>query len=188
MPSFDTCIASTSNRSQSSSQRAASDGDRPAGSSTLRPALRHANVTSSLGAELRSPFVTGRGGPGGWVILFEPELHLGRDILVPDLAGWRRERVAEGMLDEAFATTPPSWVCEVLSPSTMRLDRGRKRVSYAREGVEFVWLIDPEARSLEVLRLDGPTYRILETAFDDAKVRAEPFESFELDLSLLWTL
>ncbi len=153
-----------------------------------RPALPHVTVATGIGEELGPPFRRGRGGPGGWVILHEPELHLGADILVPDLAGWRRERIAAGALQGAFATLAPDWVCEVLSPSTARLDRGEKLEVYRREGVTHVWLVDPSIQTLEILRLDGPTYRLVATFSGEDAVRAEPFDAIELELSAFWTL
>jgi Uma2 family endonuclease len=151
-----------------------------------RPALAHATAATTLSGELVPPFQRGRGGPGGWIFWFEPELHLGAEVLVPDLAGWRRERVPE-VPAAAFMTLAPDWVCEVVSPASASVDRIRKPRIYAREGVGHYWVIDPLARTLEVLRLDGLTYRI-EAAFEgDDPVRAAPFEAIELDLSALWT-
>jgi len=150
-----------------------------------RPAVAHALAASAIGEELGPPFKRGRGGPGGWLILDEPELHLVADILVPDLGGWRRARLPEAPRT-AFFTLAPDWVCEVLSPSTSALDRGDKLKVYARESVSNVWLVDPAAKTLEVLQLDGPTYRILEVHAGDGKVRAIPFDAIELDLSILW--
>lgn len=152
-----------------------------------RPALPHAQATSVLGEELGPPFKRGRGGPGGWILLDEPELHLGvePDILVPDLAGWRRETLPE-LPDAAFLTTPPDWLAEVSSPSTLRFDRVQKLPIYQREQVPHVWLIDPAAQLLEVLRLDGASYRLVATHGGDAKVRAEPFDAIELELAALW--
>src|SRR5690606_4669509 len=112
-----------------------------------RPSPRHADAASVLGMDLGTPFHRGRGGPGGWWILFEPELHLGPEILVPDLAGWRRERMPQ-LPEEAFFTLAPDWLCEVLSPSTTQLDRVRKMPIYARNGVSHVWLLDPSAKTL----------------------------------------
>ncbi len=151
-----------------------------------RPASPHAAAASAVGEELGPPFKRGRGGPGGWVILDEPELHLTEDVLVPDLGGWRRQRMPEMPHVAAFELAP-DWVCEVLSPSTRKLDRAEKLPVYARERVQYVWLIDPLAHSLEVLRLDGATYRIVGTHFDEEKVRAEPFDAIELDLAVLWS-
>lgn len=152
-----------------------------------RPRLKHARASSRLGAELGGPFDRGVDGPGGWILLDEPELHLGPDpdILVPDLGGWRRETLPE-LPDEAFLAVPPDWVCEVLSPSAESVDRADKVPIFAREGVGHVWLLDPDVETLEVLRLDGETYRIVGTFRGDEVVRAEPFEAIELGLSVLW--
>jgi Uma2 family endonuclease len=150
-----------------------------------RPAFPHAVAASQLGGELIGPFNRGRGGPGGWIILDEPELHLGDDVVVPDLSGWTRERMP---LPPRTAATSlaPDWVCEVLSPSTVALDRGAKLRVYAREGVRHVWWVDPEARTLEVLRLEGAHYLLLDTHTGKARVRAPPFEAIELELAVLW--
>lgn len=150
-----------------------------------RPAVRHALVSSVLGGTLTGPFHLGRGGPGGWFILDEPELHLGEDVLVPDLAGWRRERMPR-LPDTAAFELAPDWVCEVLSTSTASLDRNVKLPVYAREGVNHVWLVDAKARTLEVLRLEGGNYVPLALYEGTARVRAEPFEALELELALLW--
>lgn len=150
-----------------------------------RPATAHAIAASGLGEELGPPFKRGKGGPGGWVILDEPELHLGADVVVPDLAGWRRERMPETPL-APFLALAPDWLSEVLSPSTAALDRKLKLPIYAREGVRHVWLVEPEGKTLEVLRLDGDTYRIVTVASEGDKVRLEPFDAIELDLSVLW--
>jgi len=115
-----------------------------------QPASRHTLASSGLGSGLWAPFHQGRGGPGGWWILFEPELHLGQDVLVPDLAGWRRERMPE-FPDTAAFTLAPDWVCEVVSPGTERLDRAKKMPVYAREQVSHLWLVNPIARTLEPL-------------------------------------
>lgn len=153
-----------------------------------RPAPRHVTAASALGEELGPPFKRGRGGPGGWMILDEPELHLGGDVLVPDLGGWRRERMPEMPVDLPYFILSPDWVAEVLSPSTAALDRGRKLAVYAREAVSHVWFVDPIAQTLEVLRLDGSSYRVAMVASGDARVRAEPFDAIELDLAILWQL
>lgn len=150
-----------------------------------RPASPQAAAASALGEELGPPFKRGRGGPGGWMILGEPELRLGGDVLVPNLAGWRRERMPEMPHVAAFELAP-DWVCEVLSPATSKLDRGAKVPVYAARGVRHVWLVDPIVQCLEILRLDGETYRQIATHVADARVRAEPFDAVELDLAVLW--
>jgi len=150
-----------------------------------RPAAPHALAATVLSNELGPPFHHGRGGPGGWWIVFEPELHLREDILVPDLAGWKRERMPE-FPKSAFFTLPPDWICEVLSPSTERLDRARKLHVYAREGIAHAWLINPTPRTLEAYRRVEERWLLLSTFESDALVRAEPFDAIELDLLPLW--
>jgi Uma2 family endonuclease len=152
---------------------------------TPRPALRHAQASSTLGGELFAPFHLGRGGPGGWLILDEPELHLRADIVVPDLAGWRRTRLAT-VPDEPFLELSPDWVCEIVSPSTERFDRVKKLDIYARESVGHVWLINPIARTLEVYRLDAGQWLRVGTYGDDQVVHAVPFDVLALDLLVLW--
>ncbi len=148
-----------------------------------RPALRHAAASSSIHFDVYSSF--DRGSPGGWWILFEPELHLGPDVLIPDIAGWRRERMPE-MPDAAYATLAPDWVCEVLSPRTAALDRVRKMPIYAREGVPHLWLVDPRARTLEVFVLQE-SHWVLHSAHEgEDTVHVPPFEAVALDLSLWW--
>jgi Uma2 family endonuclease len=151
-----------------------------------RPALRHASVASRLLTVLGGPFGFGIGGPGGWILLFEPELHLGHDVLVPDIAGWRRERFADD-LDAAAAEVAPDWVCEVLSSGTAVLDRERKMRVYAREGVRWAWLVDPAVSLLETFALDQGSWRVGPVWSGNAKVHAEPFDAIELDLGVIWT-
>jgi Uma2 family endonuclease len=150
-----------------------------------RPASRHARASSGLGGFVWGPYDRGRGGPGGWWILDEPELHLADDVLVPDLAGWRRERVPV-LPDAAYVTLAPDWACEVISPSTERMDRSRKTRIYAREGVAHLWLVDPIVRTLEVLRLESGRWSLLATYGDTDVVRAEPFDAIEIELPALW--
>jgi Uma2 family endonuclease len=150
-----------------------------------RPASRHSRAGSVLGAILAGPCDLGLAGPGGWWILDEPELHLGQDVLVPDLAGWRREKMPV-FPDVAYFELPPDWVCEVLSPITARLDRRRKLPIYARARVGQAWLVDPVLRTLEVLRLHAGSWLLVATFGDDDKVRAEPFPEVEIPLAALW--
>lgn len=150
-----------------------------------RPAGPHALVSSTIGELLGPPFRRGRGGPGGWILLDEPELHLGGAVVVPDLAGWRRERMPF-VANEPFFTLAPDWICEVLSPSTEKLDRAEKLAVYAAAGVSHAWLVSPRLRTLEVLRLHEGQWLALGTHRDDARARAEPFDAFELELALLW--
>lgn len=150
-----------------------------------RPAAIHSVAASALGEELGPPFKRGRGGPGGWIILDEPELHLGPDICVPDLAGWRRERMPV-VPRTTFFTLAPDWIAEVTSPATAEYDRTDKLQIYAREQVAWVWIVDPQARTLEVLRLGAEGWLLRASFRDDERVRAEPFDAVELELSALW--
>ncbi len=152
---------------------------------TPRPALPHAHAASVLGFELGGPFHRGRDGPGGWWILVEPELHFDADVLVPDLAGWRRSRL-EALPATPYLTLAPDWICEVLSPSTECLDRAKKLGIYARAGVAHAWLVNPLLQTLEVLALQAARWVLLGTYEGGAHVRAEPFDAIELELGALW--
>jgi Uma2 family endonuclease len=152
---------------------------------TPRPTPRHANATSSLGADLYYAFHRGSGGPGGWWILIEPELNLRGRALVPDISGWRRERLPI-LPDTATIDVVPDWVCEVQSQSTARFDRVKKLPVYAMHGVRHVWLVDPIARTLEVLRLENDHWILAGNYGGDDVVRAEPFEAVAIGLAALW--
>ncbi len=154
-----------------------------------RPAPKHARAYSALGGQLGGPYDWGSDGPGGWWILDEPELHLGPNILVPDLAGWRRERMPV-LPETAWFGLAPDWVCEILSPSTARLDRAVKMPIYAGEGVGHLWLLDPDLQTLEVYALDithgEPCWLLLTVLEGDAPVRQPPFDQVEFSLGSLW--
>jgi Uma2 family endonuclease len=158
-----------------------------------RPAPRHAQAASVVGGELIGPFHRGRGGPGGWWILDEPELHFPDpdepgdiEAIVPDIAGWRRTRMPE-LPETAYFALAPDWICEVVSKSTEGVDRDEKMPIDAREGVAHAWLIDPIARTLEAYTL-GPGRRWSKPEVHEgaARVRLPPFEAIEFDLSALW--
>jgi Uma2 family endonuclease len=167
-----------------------------------RPAPKHASAASMLGVEIGGPFQRGRGGPGGWWILDEPELHLApKEPVIPELAGWRIERMPQ-LPDTAYFTLTPDWMCEVLSRSTEKLDRDEKLPYYAEHGVRHVWLLDPIEKRLEVYVLDpdpepsGSDPRLLRSRSrwrevrihqGDTTVRAAPFDAIELDLAALWS-
>lgn len=153
-----------------------------------RSGSRHAVAASAIGGEISTAFGRKRGGFGGWIVLDEPELHLGPepDVVVPDLAGWRRERMPT-IPDVAAFTLAPDWVCEVLSRRTEKIDRGDKMEIYAREGVRHAWLVEPEKKYLEVFRLEGAKWLRVAFHSGDAVVNAEPFDALALELDLLWT-
>ncbi|MDB4981725.1 MAG: hypothetical protein JWM82_2477 [Myxococcales bacterium] len=151
-----------------------------------RPASPHALAATSLTAQLVGPLGHDRRGiPGGWVILIEPELHIVDQVMVPDLAAWRRERMPE-VPNAPFFDLAPDWLCEVVSPSTGALDRAKKMPHYARAGVGRVWLVDPTPKTLELYRLDGDGWRLVATHEGEAVVRAAPFEAIDLSLPALW--
>lgn len=152
---------------------------------TPRPAMPHTRTGSALAVEIGGPFDQGRGGPGGWWILVEPELHLRDDVVVPDLAGWRRERLP-AIPNAPFMTLAPDWACEILSPSSERLDRLHKLRLYAREGVSHVWLVNPILRTLEILRLEKDRWLVAATHGGDEEIHAEPFEAVVLELVRIW--
>ncbi|MEM6489923.1 MAG: Uma2 family endonuclease [Pseudomonadota bacterium] len=150
-----------------------------------RPASKHGLATSVLGMEIGNPFQRGRGGPGGWWIIDEPELHCGDDVVVPDIAGWRRERMPD-YPDVAFFELAPDWVCEVLSPSTRQFDLVEKRSVYAREGVPDLWFVDPLAKSLEAFTLKDGAWVLVAALRDDQPVELAPFDAVSFPLSALW--
>lgn len=152
-----------------------------------RPRFRHGHAQTRLLSRL-APFDPGSGwpeGPGGWLLLVEPELRLAGNAIVPDLAGWRREGLDLEQLDP-YPVIAPAWACEVLSPSTEAFDRGTKAEGLARAGVAWLWFVDPEARSLEVYRNDAGTWRPAGTWRGEAEVSAQPFEALTWPLSALW--
>jgi Uma2 family endonuclease len=151
-----------------------------------QPARRHVEISSVLGMLLGPPFQLGEGGPGGWKILDEPELHFGDDVLVPDLAAWRRERLPDTGIDDGWIELPPDWLCEILSPSTAKLDLQRKLPLYARVGVSFAWVIDPPEKTVKVLEASEGAWIQRATFSGNAVVRALPFDSIELDLGRVW--
>jgi len=153
-----------------------------------RPASPHANSAAAIIVDIRGAFHGPPGqarGPGGWWILMEPELHFGDDVLVPDQAGWRRERMPKLPNVAAFSQAP-DWICEVVSPSTGAIDRGRKMRIYAREGVGHLWLVDPLLRTVEVFRLREGEWTVAAVHAGDAPARIEPFDALKLDVSRWW--
>lgn len=148
-----------------------------------RPRPVHVRALGRVSSELDGPFDRGQGGRGVWIILGEPELHFGDHVLVPDVAGWRRERLPR-LPDAAYIDIAPDWVCEVLSPSTARLDRTDKLSVYAEFQVKHAWCVEPDARTLEVFVLTGGKWLLEATFKNDEPVTAVPFEvhTFPLDV------
>jgi len=149
-----------------------------------RPDAPHVEAASVLHGVLFNAFWRERGNPGGWVILPEPKILFGKQLLVPDLAGWKVDRYVRPK--KGPYEIVPDWVCEILSPSTARFDRITKLPIYRQAGIGHAWVIDPIARTLEVLRCHEESCLIAAAYQNQDKVRAEPFEAVEIDLSLLW--
>jgi len=153
---------------------------------TPRPARRHVHAASVLGSAVGPSYQFGRGGPGGWIIYDEPEIHFDeKNIIVPDLAGWRKERLTTLPGEHRFVV-PPDWVCEILSPRTASKDRIKKMRTFARHEVPYAWLIDPVLMTLEVFKLETGRWFLADAFAGNEKVRAEPFQEIELELGLLW--
>lgn len=151
-----------------------------------RPTPRHGAASNALSATVSGPFQFGTSGPGGWVFIDEPELHLAPHVAVPDLAGWRRERLPPSAVDKAFVEVVPDWMCEIVSPSTEKCDKGDKRRIYATCEVAHLWLLDPRARLLEVFRRQDNDWLLTQTFTDTEDVCAPPFEAITFSLGLLW--
>lgn len=150
-----------------------------------RPRPRHIHVTSVLGGLLSDPFHRGVRGPGGWWILIEPEVHLWENVFVPDIAGWRRDRLA-GLPDAPGITVIPDWICEVLSPSTEEFDRRTKMPLYGYAGVGHMWLVDPNARRLDAFEFQEGSWTRIESHGGDGLIRVPPFDAIEIDLASIW--
>jgi Uma2 family endonuclease len=150
-----------------------------------RPAMPHGVAATNLGGILSGPFRLGTGGPGGWVFVSEPYIRFGEDVRAPDLAGWRRERWV-GIPRRGPIPVMPDWIGEVLSRSTEAEDRTVKMPLYARAQVGHVWLLNPEPAMLEVYRREGPSWLLVASHARPGRVRAEPFDAVELDLTPVW--
>lgn len=150
-----------------------------------RPLPRHGAAQASLIDELAGPFQKGRGGPGGWIFITEPELHLGEHVVVPDVAAWRRERMT-ALPETVGITLPPDWICEVLSPSTAPYDRTVKFRVYHEHRIGHLWYLDPAYRTLEVFGWSEPHWVPIANFADFEEVRAPPFDAITIPLGDLW--
>lgn len=150
-----------------------------------RPAGPHGRAASALGMDIGTPYDRGKGGPGGWWIIDEPELHLGEQVLVPDIAGWQHETLPQIPQDHRF-TVAPDWACEVLSPSTGKTDRIEKMPIYATQSVSYLWLVDPLVQTLETYVLNNGQWTLTGSYKDDDTVSVAPFDEIELELKALW--
>jgi Uma2 family endonuclease len=151
-----------------------------------RPGPKHSNVSTALGVKVGGPFQYGEGGgPGGWIILFEPEIHIKDDIVVPDFAGWKRERLSKPP-DEAYFSTVPDWICEILSPSSVKTDRIIKQQLYLSWKINHYWIVDPILKSVEILERAAENWVVKGLYSENDKMRAPPFDMVEIDLKSLW--
>lgn len=150
-----------------------------------RPSPKHAKAASDLSGIVISSYRFGRGGPGGWIILYEPEIQLGEHTLVPDIAGWKKERFPLHV-ETNWIEVVPDWLCEVLSPGTMRLDKTKKMPIYAEYGVRHIWLVNPMEKTLDVFKLVSGGWMVSNSFVEDDRVIAEPFQEIEIDLAEIW--
>ncbi|MBF0119048.1 MAG: Uma2 family endonuclease [Desulfobacterales bacterium] len=153
-----------------------------------RPSYRHSNAASIIGWQIIGPYRFGIGGPGGWIILDEPEIKFSEsksDTVVPDLAGWKKERMPE-LPKKNWTSIAPDWICEVLSPKTNKHDRKKKMPIYAKFGVSFLWLVNPIEKTLEIFKLASGKWSLLDFFSDDDKACAEPFHDIEIELKNFW--
>lgn len=152
-----------------------------------RPAPKHTRAASTLGFEVGSRYDRTADGPGGWIILIEPEIHWSTHVIVPDIAGWRRERMT-ALPETAYFETVPDWACEVLSPSTRRLDKVEKRALYAETGVAHLWHVDPEMLTLEIFTLKDGDWLLTHVREGRDTCDVPPFDAAPFALDALWTL
>jgi Uma2 family endonuclease len=150
-----------------------------------RPTPKHAAAHSSLGSVVGQGYQFGNGGPGGWIFMTEPELHFGQNVVAPDLAGWKRERL-NPFPETAWIEAAPDWLCEILSESTEKYDRNEKREIYAKAGVLFLWLLDPRSKVLECFQLVAGQWLLVRTFTGSETVRIQPFDAIEFSLGALW--
>ena len=150
-----------------------------------RPALRNARASFTRGVRIGGPFDEGRRGPGGWWAIDGPEQHIRPDVLVPDLCGWRRDRMPE-IADAPWTELAPDWICEVLGPGTMRIDLTDKRRIYAVAAVAHLWPIDPTARRLEAFAFRDGAWTLTAALKDEEEVRVPPLDAVAFPLSALW--
>lgn len=148
-----------------------------------RPRARHGTAQTRILIDVGGKYGIGHK-PDAWWLITEPEVHLGSNAVVPDIGGWRPARMPR--LPDSHISLVPDWVCEVLSPSTARVDRGKKLATYARFGVPWAWYVDVDEHAFEVMRLDGEKWTIVEVFTEPEIVHAEPFPAADIDLGLIW--
>lgn len=142
------------------------------------PRILHGRVVQKLAARLDPADASAL--KGGWWIAVEPAVRLStHGIVGPDLAGWRKERLAQ-LPDDWPLELRPDWVCEVLSPGNAWYDRGPKAQAYAEAQIPWYWLADPQQRTLEVLELHGGHWRLRGCYHGDDCLALPPFDDIEV--------
>jgi Uma2 family endonuclease len=149
------------------------------------PSNEHQYFQAGMSRRVGGPFGSDRT-PGGWWILPDVDVRFTlHDVVRPDHSGWRRTRLAS-----PFGKRPidviPDWICEILSPSNFRHDRGRKSDLYAAHGVGHLWIVDPLERLLEAYALQSGRWLRLAAYDDTVTARIPPFEAIELDVGELF--
>ncbi len=153
---------------------------------TPRPGRKHGYVATTLIEQVGPAYHGGRGGPGGWIFIVEPEIILGKHIMVPDVAGWKSGRFPREEETNPISAVP-DWVCEILSsPKGELCDRSEKMPIYARYGIPHAWLINPTIQSLEAYRLEHGRWSTLGVFGERQRAPIEPFAEIELDLGEFW--
>jgi Uma2 family endonuclease len=150
------------------------------------PRPRHSKPEGAIRRFVGGPFDDddGFGGPGGCWIFVEVDVQLGEDVVRPDLSGWRRSRLPQP--DSRPIAIVPDWICEVLSESNEAHDRVTKRKLYAQHGVSHYWIVDPMARTVEALSLEGGHWVDAGSFDETALARIAPFEEIELPIGRLF--
>jgi Uma2 family endonuclease len=152
------------------------------------PSGEHGDAQAGVVGALRPAFQrkSGSGGPGGWWIATEVEVQLSaHEIVRPDVLGWRRERCPERPTGVPVLAIP-DWICEVVSPSNAKDDTVKKLRLYQRVPISHYWIVDPRDATLTVMRWSPDGYVTLLRADRGEVVRAEPFETVELDVGTLF--
>lgn len=158
-----------------------------AGEIVVQPSAsaKHQRIQSRLSHRIGGPFEMDDE-PGGWVFIPDVDVRFTpRDVVRPDHAGWRSSRLPDPDIERPIDVVP-DWVCEILSSSNSRYDRGYKADLYASHGVGHYWLIDPASRFLEVFALSSGRWTRLGYYDEHSTARIPPFDAIELPLSALF--